>query len=75
MDGLDWWMDGVATQVNMDAFVGKTLPQVNHVAHVGHRNDFLLLNSFADCWNQLVEVFRASPSTFASAMILRASSA
>ena len=46
----------VATQINMDVFLGQSLPEVYDVSYVGHRHHSLLGNSLADGWNQLVEV-------------------
>ena len=46
----------VATQINMDVFLGQSLPEVYDVSYVGHRHHSLLGNSLANGGNQLVEV-------------------
>ena len=46
----------VGTQVNVDVLLSQALPEVNHIAYVGHRDDTLLCHSLLDSGNQLVEV-------------------
>ena len=46
----------VTTQVYMHILVGQAFPQINDIAHIGHRDGPLVGHSLADSGNQLVKI-------------------